>query len=464
MANIPPDPLDDGGIARFADEFRTRRTSSESVTAAYLARIEALDARLGAYEHVARDRALAQARALDALLAAGTDLGPLMGVPVAIKDLIAVTGMPTTAGSNVDVEDLIGSEGPFVSTLKRAGCVILGKTKTVEFAMGGSGVNLVRGTPWNPWDATTHRIPGGSSSGSAVAAAAGLCAFAIGSDTGGSVRIPAFSGTFALKTTKGLWPTENVSSLAASVDTLGPITRTAADAASVFAALQNVPTPRPSPPRGLRLGRPTNYFFDDLDADVERCVDAALKALAEAGVEIVDVALPFVHEHRQMIFTLCTVEFIAWFGRDRFIASREMMDGDVWARLAPGLDIAADDYIRVLWALDDHRRMAAEEMAGLDGLVTPTNDKVAMAIADLSAPDPASGRTYIDQMGRNTYSANILGLCATTTPVHGFGSNLPVGLQVMCQGFAETRALSIALLMEDLFGPPPRPDLSGFAS
>ena len=215
MANIPPDPLDDGGIACFADEFRTRRTSSESVTAAYLARIEALDARLGAYEHVARDRALAQARALDALLAAGTDLGPLMGVPVAIKDLIAVTGMPTTAGSNVDVEDLIGSEGPFVSTLKRAGCVILGKTKTVEFAMGGSGVNLVRGTPWNPWDATTHRIPGGSSSGSAVAAAAGLCAFAIGSDTGGSVRIPAFSGTFALKTTKGLWPTENVSSLAA---------------------------------------------------------------------------------------------------------------------------------------------------------------------------------------------------------------------------------------------------------
>ncbi len=463
MANIPPDPLGDGGIARFADEFRTERVTSEAVTAAYLARIEALDSHLGAYEHVAGDRAVAQARALDALRAAGTDLGPLMGVPVAVKDLIAVEGMPTTAGSDVDVEDLIGPEGAFVRALKRAGCVILGKTKTVEFAMGGSGVNLVRGTPWNPWDATTHRVPGGSSSGSAVAAAAGLCGFAIGSDTGGSVRIPAFSGTFALKTTKGLWPTESVSSLSASLDTLGPITRTAADTGIVFAAVQGTPAPRPSPPRGLRLGRPADYFFDDLDADVERCVDAALKALAEAGVEIVDVALPFVHEHRQMIFTLCAVEFIAWFGRERFIASRDMMDGDVWARLAPGLDVAADDYIRVLWALDDHRRMAAEAMAGLDGLVTPTNDKVAMAIADLAAPDPATGRTYLDQMGRNTYSANILGLCATTTPVHGFGSNLPVGLQVMHEGFAESRALSVALLMEDLFGPPPCPDLSGFA-
>jgi aspartyl-tRNA(Asn)/glutamyl-tRNA(Gln) amidotransferase subunit A len=102
-------------------------------------------------------------------------------------------------------------------------------------------------------------------------------------------------------------------------------------------------------------------------------------------------------------------------------------------------------------------------MAGLDGLVTPTNDKVAMAIADLAAPDPATGRTYMDQMGRNTYSANILGLCATTTPVQSFGSSLPVGLQIMCEGFAESRALSIALLMEDLFGPPPRPELSGFA-
>ena len=202
MANIPPDPLGGGGIARFADEFRTGRVTSEAVTTAYLARIEVLDSRLGAYEHVARDSALAQARALDALLAAGTDLGPLMGVPVAIKDLIAVTGMPTTAGSNVDVADLIGPEGPFMDAMKRAGCVILGKTKTVEFAMGGSGLNLVRGTPWNPWDATTHRVPGGSSSGSAVAAAAGLCAFAIGSDTGGSVRIPAFSGTFGVF---GLW-------------------------------------------------------------------------------------------------------------------------------------------------------------------------------------------------------------------------------------------------------------------
>ncbi|MCP4249164.1 MAG: amidase, partial [bacterium] len=176
-----------------------------------LARIEALEPRLGAFEYVAAEQALSTARALDELLAAGTDLGPLMGVPVAIKDLFAVDGMPTAAASNLDVTEVIGPEGDFVKTLKRAGCVILGKTKTDEFALGTLGFNPKRGTPWNPWDAKTHRAPGGSSSGSAVAAVAGLCAFAIGTDTGGSVRGPAaFCGAFGLKSTVGLWPTNGM--------------------------------------------------------------------------------------------------------------------------------------------------------------------------------------------------------------------------------------------------------------
>jgi aspartyl-tRNA(Asn)/glutamyl-tRNA(Gln) amidotransferase subunit A len=166
---------------------RTSRLLRRTV-ASYLAGIEQLDPKLGAYGHVNATRALDAARALDDLLAAGVDLGPLMGVPVAVKDLFAVDGTPTTAGSDLDVAELIGSDGSFVKGLRRAGCVILGKTKTVEFAFGAVGTNSVRGTPWNPADAQVHRIPGGSSSGSAVAVAAGLCAFAIGTDTGGSVR------------------------------------------------------------------------------------------------------------------------------------------------------------------------------------------------------------------------------------------------------------------------------------
>ena len=206
MTDLPPDPLANG-IADFGAQLRAGKVTSENVTADYLRRIECLEPRLESFEQVDGDGALATARALDALLVAGTDLGPLMGVPVALKDIIAADGMPVTAGSNLDVSDLIGPEGRFVKELRRAGCVILGKTKTVEFAMGGAGTNYRRGTPWNPWDAEVPRAPGGSSSGSAVAMAAGLCGFSIGSDTGGSVRGPAgFCGVLGIRPTSGTWP------------------------------------------------------------------------------------------------------------------------------------------------------------------------------------------------------------------------------------------------------------------
>ena len=460
MANLPSDPLESGGIQGFAKRLRAGQTTAEDVAGAYLERIEALDSRLGAYEHVAGEGALAQAKSLDGLLAAGTDLGPLMGVPVAVKDLFAVEGMPTTAGSNLDVTGLVGGEGRFVGMLKRAGCVILGKTKTVEFAMGGTGINLVRGTPWNPWDAHTHRVPGGSSSGSSVAAAAGLCAFAIGSDTGGSVRIPAFSGIFGLKTTKGRWPTDGVAPLCRTLDTIGPITSSASDAAVVFSALTGIPTPVAAQPRGVRLGKPTTHFFDNLDQDVERCVDAALTALGAAGVEIVDCELPETAEHNKSVLALIAADFIGAFGRERFEASRADMDADVWDRLRRGLDMKADAYIRLMWRHQEHHQQALQRMEGLDGWVTPTNTTVAMPVADLE--EPPGSRRYRDRMGRNTNPANFMGLCATTTPVQKFASTLPVGLQVMCRGNEEARALAIALLFEDLFGPPPRPDLKGF--
>ena len=462
MANIPADPLGVGGIARFADEFRTQRTSSESATAAYLARIEALDGRLGAYEHVARDGALAQARALDALLAAGTDLGQLMGVPVAIKDLIAVEGMPTTAGSNVDVEDLIGPEGTFVGMLKRAGCVILGKVKTAEFARSGHGVNQARGTPWNPWDAATHRIPGGSSSGSGVAVAAGLCGFAIGSDTGGSVRQPAcFNGTFGWKTTKGLWPTDGVFALSPTLDTLGPLTRSAADAAIVCAALADAPVPAPHPARGLLLGKPEQHFYADLDAETEFCTAGALAALEDAGVTIVNVSIPEVAEQLTFYPGFITPEFLGYYGRDRYEATRERLDPFTLERTERGIDTPADEYIRLLWRHRQLCEIARERLRGLDGWITPTTAFTAPPVSYfLESADAERAHARIAQ---NAHTANLFGLCATTTPIHAFGSDMPVGLQVMCAGGEDRRALSIALLLEDVFGPPPTPDLSAFA-
>ena len=459
MKTLPADPFVRGGIATFAERLRLGEITAEAAASAYIERIEVLEPRLQAFEHIAADAALATARGLDRLLAAGTDLGPLMGVPVAIKDLYAVAGMPTTAGSNVDVTDIIGPEGSFVKRLKRAGCVVLGKTKTVEFALGAG--NHHRGTPWNPWDGATHRAPGGSSSGSAVAVAAGLCAFAIGSDTGGSVRIPAaLCGTFGLKTTVGLWPLDGVFPMAPSFDTIGPLTASAADAALVFAALQGTPVAAPAPPRGLRLGRPAHHFFDDLEPEVESCVNAALDALAAAGVEIVPMAFPEAEEVTETFPIVSPTELLSVLGRDRFLAIRDRMDRDVAARVANGLELPADRYIRLMWRQDALCRSTRQRMQGLDGVVAPTVPMVAVAREKFD--DAAFEHAYHRAVPWNTRPGNVLGLCATTTPVQAFGASLPVGLQVLCAGFSEDRALSVARTIEDIVGPPPRPDLTPF--
>ena len=217
---VAPSPIEPGGLIEFARQLRSGEVTAASATSEYVKQIERLDPHLGAFVHVDDGGAMETAGAVDQLLASGVDLGPLMGVPVAVKDIIAVSGMPTKAGSQVDVSDLIGSQGGFVNQLRRAGCVVLGKTATVEFALG-AGPHAA-GTPWNPWNRDTHCLPGGSSSGSAVAAAAGLCAFALGTDTGGSVRIPAaLCGVAGLKTTHGLWPLDGVLPAAPTFDTMG---------------------------------------------------------------------------------------------------------------------------------------------------------------------------------------------------------------------------------------------------
>jgi len=461
MAGLTPDPLAAGGIAEFGERLRRGETTAEATVNAYLKRIEVLEPRLGAFEYVATDQARSAARAIDKLLASGTDLGPLMGVPVAVKDLFAVEDMPTTAGSNVDVSDAIGPEGSFVKALKRAGCLIMGKTKTVEFALGGAGTNIVRGTPWNPWDAGQHRAPGGSSSGSAVAVAAGLSAFAIGSDTGGSVRGPAaWCGVFGLKTTVGLWPTDGVFPLSRTLDSIGPLTRSAADAALVFATLSSRPPAPPAPCSSLRLGKPTSLFFDDLDQDVERCSTAMVAALSGAGAEIVDIELPEMSELSTIFAPISACELIAVLGRDRFLAERDKMDPVVAGRAALGLETTADTYIRLLWRHRELCRIMDERMRGFDGWITPTRATVALPVEDYDAS--AAGIKRAAKTGLNTRPGNLFGFCGTSTPIHALGSDLPVGFQVMCPAGAEERALSIGQTLEGIVGAPAQPDVSAF--
>ena len=460
---IPPDPFTDGGLPAFARRLRSGDVSAEETVAACLDRIEALEPSLNAFEHLAGESALASARALDRTLAAGIDLGPLMGVPVAVKDLIAVEGMPTTAGSNVDVSDLIGTEGGFVRRMRQAGCVIVGKTRTVEFALGGAGTNRVRGTPINPWDGAVPRAPGGSSSGSAVAAAARMCRIAIGSDTGGSVRGPAaFCGAFGLKTSKSLWPTDGVYPLSPTLDTLGPLTSTAADAAWFLAGYHGTRPVQPAPVRGLRLGRPTNYFFDDLEPEVARSCDAALEVLALAGVAIVEIDVPEAGMDTPWFYDLVVAEFLECLGRERFVRNLNRIDRDVADWGMTGVGMPADRYVQ---ALERHRLLcclADERFAGLDGILSPTRPITAPPLAAFD--DAEEYRRLASVMARNTRFGNMSGVCASSTPIHQLGSDLPVGLMLMGPAGTDAGLMSIALTLEEILGPPPEPDLFAFSA
>lgn len=251
MSDLPQDPLAQSSIRDLAQSYRRGERKVGDVVSAYLSRIERLDPKIEAYEYVDREGAIEQAALLDKAFEQGRDPGPLAGIPVAIKDIVAVDGMPTHHGSCMNVTDLVSSEGRFVKRLREAGAVILGKVKTVEFAFGAVGLSRTRGMPHNPFDAKTKRITGGSSSGSAVAMAAGLCAFSIGSDTGASVRLPAaLNGVPGQKTTVGLWPTDGVFPLSPTLDSLGTFAHTVDDLAQVFHAIENNASLAPRPWQG----------------------------------------------------------------------------------------------------------------------------------------------------------------------------------------------------------------------
>ncbi len=458
MSILPDDPLSSGGIAVFAEALRAGKTSAKKAVRAYLDRIEALEPKLNAYQFIAYEQAEEAAEAIDKLLASGIDLGPLMGVPVAIKDIYAVDNMPTTNGSLYDASEITGPEGRYVTALKQSGCIILGKTKTVEYALGATGVNEARGTPWNPWDLSTQRIPGGSSSGSGVATAAGMCAFAMGSDTGGSVRIPAcLNGIFGHKTSVGLLPTDGVFPLSPTLDTLGPLTRNAADAAILHAIMTGCDIPFATPLTGLRLGKPTSFFFEEIDADVLSCMEAALASLVEAGVEIVDVDIPDPNERDWIFPAIAPPEFLAAIGEKRFRAALPAMDPTTGARAEKGLSISGMEHAAAVIRHHQLAALAEDAFEGLDGWVSPTCPFLPMPVEDLK--DPKTAQKSL-QASRNTQPGNIFRLCAITTPVHQFGSALPVGLQVMCPLGKDKEALSIGLALEAHFGLSARPELS----
>jgi len=449
---VSPDP---DTLLDLDRRLRAGATSARAETEAALERIAETDGRLGAWQAVHDDAARAAARAADAARRAGGRLGPLHGAPFALKDIVDLEGTVTTWGSAALADRTAPATGTLARRLLGAGAVSLGKTKTVECAFGGWGTNRLMGTPRNPSDMAVHRAPGGSSSGSAVAVAAGQARFAVGTDTGGSVRVPAaFCGIVGLKVTEGRLPLDGIMPLSHTLDTPGPMTRCVHDAALVFAVMAGVEGAALDADlatgaglfeglergaEGLRLGVLEAADRAEVAPEILALYDAALAELERRGARLAPFAPPTpFDELSERTGRIIAAEGLAHHGA-LYRDPSQPMDEDVRARMLAAEGISAVDHLALILdrPVEQARFLAA--MRGLDAVLTPTT------------PIAAPPVTEIDQAvspGRFTRPVNYLGLCALSVPMGATPGGLPGGLQIVARPNAEATALRIGAAVE----------------
>jgi aspartyl-tRNA(Asn)/glutamyl-tRNA(Gln) amidotransferase subunit A len=430
-------------------DIAARRLSPVDLMDALLARIAAHDPKLRAYAEVYAPQARRAAQAADKAIRSGHALGPLHGIPIAIKDIIDIEGRVTTGGSASRLNHRATTTATVVHRLLSQGMIVLGKTKTVEFACGAWGTNQHLGTPWNPWDAEIPRTPGGSSSGSGVAVAARLAPWALGTDTGGSVRMPAsWCGITGLKTTIGRISTHGILPLSPSLDTPGTMARTVRDVALLYDLLQG-PDPldpltrghQPADPmptlergvRGLRLARLPAEERSGVAAQVLDAYDRSLAVLAGLGAEIVDIALPF----RLVDFLSMTniMQAEAYFLHGHIAADPALkLDETVRHRLLAGAGLSAYDYLATLRRREEMKQAMEAALAGTHAFLTPTTATVAVTLDEVD---------HKEQPTRFVRFVNLLEMCALVLPNGFTAEGLPTSLQIVCRGYEEALALRI---------------------
>ena len=442
-------------LATVSELVRTRKLSPVEVTQACLARIEALNPELNAFITVTAEMALAQARAAEAEIQRGEWRGPLHGIPLALKDLIDVAGVPTTAASAVFEHRIAAEDAEVVRRLKRAGAVIVGKNNLHECAYGGSGLISRYGPAKNP--RYPGRTTGGSSSGSAAAVAAGLCYGAIVSDTAGSIRLPAaLCGVVGFKPTYGLVSARGVMPLSWSLDHIGPMARSVTDVALILAAIAGYdpadPTSREipltdyaaavrAPAAKLRVGVPRKGFYEDLDSEVALVVEDALRVVAGLAVEMREVSVPVDNDR-----TVAKAETYAY--HFPYLAEHaQQYDPETLRRINAGADVSVRDYVSKLHELELLRRGAAEIFKDVDVIVTPTSPVPSPLVAELQA-DPSRLREHELVMLRNTRPFNVLGLPAISVPCAETSAGLPVGLQIAGPAGKDAQVLAFARAFE----------------
>jgi aspartyl-tRNA(Asn)/glutamyl-tRNA(Gln) amidotransferase subunit A len=444
------------GVAELSRAFGARTLSPVDAVDALLDRIRRHDGHLHAFVSVYADQARLAAEGADRAIRSGHRIGPLHGVPIALKDLVDLEGRVTTGGSKVWAERVSPVTATLAERVIAAGMIVLGKTHTVEFAMGSWGTNTHMGTPWNPWDPTVHRTPGGSSSGSGVSVAAGLAPVAIGTDTGGSVRLPAaWCGIVGLKVTAGRISTFGVLPLSFTLDTPGPLARSVEDAALIFRLL-NGPDPRdpqtlawaPADPMptlrrgaaGLRLAVMPDAERVGVDKEVLAAYDASVDTLAKLGARIERLKLP----HRFGDYAAATGRIIGAEGY-RFVGhlvddERLPVDPHVRPRIQIGRGVSARDYLLALTERDERSREVAAALADVDALLTPTA---------LTPPIPIEQADQAGTAAHFTRPVNYLGLCGLAVPNGFTAGGLPTSLQIVGHAGDEAMALRIGHAYEE---------------
>jgi aspartyl-tRNA(Asn)/glutamyl-tRNA(Gln) amidotransferase subunit A len=470
------------------------KVSSVEVVEAYLARIEKLNPKLNAYITVMAETARSEARVAEAEIRKKKYRGPLHGIPIALKDNIYTKGVRTTAGSKVLAEFVPAEDATVVERLRAAGAIVLGKTSMHEFAYGVTCDNPFYGPVRNPWDTT--RIPGGSSGGSAAAIAAGMCAGALGSDTGGSIRIPAaLCGAVGLKPTFGRVSCYGVIALCPSLDHTGPLARTVGDAAILLEAIagedarDHTTLGQPKlgkitelsaakmraakagvrgkskgkggkkkwPAAGIRLGWPKHYYFERVHDEVRAAVEAAAKVYEGLGAEIVEVELPRLRDSDVPRSLIALPEARAYHERMGWWPARAAeYSEESRKRLEAGGEVKATDYVRAWEVKQEFLADFAAAFAQVDAIVAPTVPAVAppigassVRVGGVSAAHPAGDDENVrSAMLRLNRPQNLTGLPAISVPCGFTRGGLPIGMQLIAPMWEEAELLRIARVYE----------------
>lgn len=430
-----------------ADALAAGRTTSRALIETSLARIEAADGEgARAFVKVYADAARAAADGVDRCRAAGLPMPRYAGIPVSIKDLFDVSGEVTLAGSRALADaPPATADAPAVARLRAAGMIVIGRTNMTEFAYSGVGLNPHYGTPLNPFDRATGRIPGGSSSGAVISVTDGMAAAGLGTDTGGSCRIPAaLTGTVGFKPTAARVPLDGVVPLSGSLDSVGSIARTVACCAIIDAIVAGEPPriPEPFPLRGLRLAVPRTLVLDDVDSTVNLAFQSALGTLVAAGARVAELPLRELGELPAINAKggFAAAEAYAWH-RGLMAEQGDLYDQRVRVRIEKGAAQSAADYLDLCRARRDLCGRVRRRLSVFDAMILPTVPLIAPTFAELAADDDY-GRINL-LMLRNPAVINFLDGCAASIPCHAAGE-APVGLMVAGQHGEDHRILAIA--------------------